>query len=526
MSDKKQMIDIDKKTSMNTAISDEHQRNWNKDQLVRKVNDQTRNYDPSRIRLNFQVGRGRVIQKVDKSKNIVDKIEARIKEGVGKDKVIRSTSHRSVNIVFGGNRERMLELAFGNQNIGKSGTNLSVERKPEIEQWAKDIYDFCSREFGEGNIVSFIVHCDELNPHAHCVVVPITPDGRLSAKDLFGGKTIADAKNKLKALHTRLAEVNKCWGLDRGDDIKETGAKHVSLDEHHRRLSKENIELDEVIENKKEICLSLDKQITQRETAIKSLSTMSKNIKDKVDLYKLQLDKLTAMQEKNKITKEAYQKEKQELEQLIGDCEAKYADKQAKIELKKQELNKLMTEIDLVGVNNKPYHMLKFTHNVPQITQVQPIFGREEWLKKMNAYIRKAFSEAMRNVETTYYNNAREQVEQARQKNLVNYAEVKESRSRIDELSGKNNWLTDQFNAVLSLFAIPSLRNEVIAVAEALIGGKPIPQSSGGGGDSSSDLRWDGRRRGEEEDDYRRRCLLFACHNVYSKLLQGRKMRR
>ena len=273
MGNRKQMMDIDKKSTMTSALSDEHQRNWNDEQLHRKIEATERNYDLSRMPLNFEISHGGKIEAIDKRKNIADKIEDRIKEGVTVQTSIRSTSHRSVNIVFGGNRERMLEMAFGKQQIGERGKNWNVHRCPEIEQWAKDIYDFSCHEFGEKNIVSFIVHCDELNPHAHCVVVPILPDGRLCCKEMFGGKTLPEAKARISNLHDRLAIVNANWGLDRGDEIEETGAKHISLNEHHRQLSVDNQRLDAEINVKKEVSKDLDTRIAQKEKAIKSLTT-------------------------------------------------------------------------------------------------------------------------------------------------------------------------------------------------------------------------------------------------------------
>lgn len=59
------------------------------------------------------------------------------------------------------------------------------------------------------------------------------------------------------------------------------------------------------------------------------------------------------------------------------------------------------------------------------------------------------------------------------------------------------------------MMSYPQIREDVIAVAEALMGGKPVP-SIGGGGGSSSDLRWDGRNPDEDEHDYRIRCMLTA----------------
>ncbi len=46
-------------------------------------------------------------------------------------------------VVFGGNRERMREMAFGSQALNDyEETNGHLIRQPEIEQWAKDVYGF------------------------------------------------------------------------------------------------------------------------------------------------------------------------------------------------------------------------------------------------------------------------------------------------------------------------------------------------------------------------------------------------
>ena len=78
-------------------------------------------------------------------------------------------------------------------------------------------------------------------------------------------------------------------------------------------------------------------------------------------------------------------------------------------------------------------------------------------------------------------------------------------------LSDTNENLESELNTLLGQLAIPSVRNMIFAVADALISGQPTPVSSGGGGgNSDSDLRWDGRRPDEEEDEYKRRCLMHA----------------
>ena len=270
------MMDIQKHQSVEKALSNENQRRWSDDLFKRKADDPKTNYDPTRTRLNFELVKGGKVQAVDKSISIGDKIENAIKKRVtGR---VNAKSVRCVSIIYGGNRERMRELAFGNQVINEEGNNSHISRHSDIEHWAQDIYQFTCQEFGEENITSFIVHLDELNPHVHCMVVPITPDGRLSAKDMFGGKDINAARQRMKQLHDHLAEINRKWGLDRGDNIEETGAKHRSLENYRRDLLHENMALEMELSEKRRTLGDLNAEIQKAERAVKGLTTMIGNL--------------------------------------------------------------------------------------------------------------------------------------------------------------------------------------------------------------------------------------------------------
>lgn len=43
-------------------------------------------------------------------------------------------------------------------------------------------------EYGKENLLYATVHMDEITPHMHYGVIPITKDGRLSAKEVVGNK--------------------------------------------------------------------------------------------------------------------------------------------------------------------------------------------------------------------------------------------------------------------------------------------------------------------------------------------------
>ena len=204
---KKAMLEITK-MKMTPALSAEHQRKWDESRWECKMDDPERNYDKSRPHHNIAVRKGAVIAPVDKSVCIKEKVDARIAEWkaerlaeTGVEPKVRSTQHLSVCLVMGGNSERMNELAFGNQVLQERGSNAHIKRMPEIEQFALDNYMALSERVGEKNIISFIVHCDEKNCHIHATITPILKDGRLSAKDMFGGNSLVAARDKMREWH-------------------------------------------------------------------------------------------------------------------------------------------------------------------------------------------------------------------------------------------------------------------------------------------------------------------------------------
>ena len=85
--------------------------------------------------------------------------------------------------------------------------------------WVKANLEFMKQQYGS-NLVAFTLHQDEKTPHIHAIVVPITPDKRLCAKELFTPKT-------LRQLQTDYAAAMKPFGLERG--IEGSRAQHVDM---------------------------------------------------------------------------------------------------------------------------------------------------------------------------------------------------------------------------------------------------------------------------------------------------------
>ncbi|GAA4310324.1 hypothetical protein GCM10023183_28130 [Nibribacter koreensis] len=52
-----------------------------------------------------------------------------------------------------------------------------------FKDWQQANFDFVAQEYGKAKMVRFTLHMYEKTPHIHAVVVPLTEDRRLSAKD-------------------------------------------------------------------------------------------------------------------------------------------------------------------------------------------------------------------------------------------------------------------------------------------------------------------------------------------------------
>lgn len=291
MAERKQVMDIHANSSgITQAESNEQQRNWNDKTWSMKASDSLSNYDPTRRHLNFEVTKGGVIQPIDTSKSIAQKMAESLTSRGIKDPNNRPNVRRRQNtlaqFVFGGSRERMLNLAFGNQEVSleKGADNSHLCRTKDMEDWAKDIYDFVAKRFGEDNIIGFYVHLDETNPHIHCSVIPMDNEhDRISWRAVFG-KDKYQMAAIFRKLHDDLEkEVSQKWGLERGNDIATTKARHRSISEYRKDLISEVVQLQTTKDD-------LLKQIHRAEIKLKGISTMIANLHTRKEEVQEQID--------------------------------------------------------------------------------------------------------------------------------------------------------------------------------------------------------------------------------------------
>jgi len=126
-------------------------------------------------------------------------INQRIADGYKGKRALRSDAVKSLGIVLTGSHEHMHKI-FKNEKVRK--------------YWLNQSYKFLADEFGQDNIVRFDLHMDERTPHVHAVIVPLTSDGRLSAREVMGNKS------NLKRLRKKYATAVQRLGLQYGIENK------------------------------------------------------------------------------------------------------------------------------------------------------------------------------------------------------------------------------------------------------------------------------------------------------------------
>ena len=97
-------------------------------------------------------------------------------------------------------------------------------KKPgEVRAFFEYALEFLKTKQAAETIVSAVVHVDEKTPHMHLCFVPITADGRLSAKDIVGNrKKLTQWQDEYWSYM-----VKKYPDLERGESASETGRTHL-----------------------------------------------------------------------------------------------------------------------------------------------------------------------------------------------------------------------------------------------------------------------------------------------------------
>ena len=220
------------------------------------------NANPLRSHLNQYI--------VQHDHNIGKTIDKRIEEGYTGETAIRKDAVKAVSIVLTGTHERMIEL----------------EKTGRLGEWVQSNQEWLNTRYGKENVVSLALHMDELTPHLHAVIVPLTVQGRLSAKLILGQKV------QMREMQTDYARAMKPFGLERGKEGSR--AHHEDVKEYYKRLKEDLPKVTEEVEVKKEEVKELKQEIPRLNVVINKQEEELEKLKKAESKLKIKLAEIRA----------------------------------------------------------------------------------------------------------------------------------------------------------------------------------------------------------------------------------------
>lgn len=208
-----------------------------------------------------------------------------------------------------------------------SGDFFKGKSNEENDQFFRDCLEFHQRKFG--HVISAVIHYDETTPHLHILSVPLTQDGRLSAREIVGNRA------NLSRMQTEFFEqVGRGYGLERGVQMDgQEKKKRITAQEHKLRevtaeKQKQLEELGAIKHSKqsaRERATRAREQAEQQQAENNRLRLVESKIRSNMEQQQTTARQLAEMNQK---TRQELRKTKKQLEALKG-----YLDKAEQREL-------------------------------------------------------------------------------------------------------------------------------------------------------------------------------------------------
>lgn len=208
-----------------------------------------------------------------------------------------------------------------------SGDFFKGKSNEENDQFFRDCLEFHQRKFG--HVISAVIHYDETTPHLHILSVPLTQDGRLSAREIVGNRA------NLSRMQTEFFEqVGRGYGLERGVQMDgQEKKKRITAQEHKLRevtaeKQKQLEELGAIKHSKqsaRERATRAREQAEQQQAENNRLRLVESKIRSNMERQQTTARQLAEMNQK---TRQELRKTKEQLEALKG-----YLDKAEQREL-------------------------------------------------------------------------------------------------------------------------------------------------------------------------------------------------
>ena len=195
-------------------------------------------------------------------------------------------------------------------------------------------------KYGKENILVASIHRDETSPHMSAFVVPMTADGRLSAKEFMGNR------DKMRKDQTTFAERMADLGLERG--IEGSKATHQRISTHYNAIenaskSVPQITVDELKPQKLKGETLAEKVFGAKETDLGVARRLTKKIK----AYAEPLAKTAATASQDAQKAKEYQETAKNIRNQLNSIKEPFA------KLNREQMKEVMTLVLTYGRDNE-----------------------------------------------------------------------------------------------------------------------------------------------------------------------------
>lgn len=208
---------------------------------------------------------------------------------------------------------------------------LGADRQREF---FRDSVKWFSDRYGADRVLNATVHMDETTPHLHIGVMPITQDGRLSAKAIF-------TKTEMKAIQTEFArDVGEKYGLERGVEGSERTHLSEARFKEQKALEMAN-EHGAIAQELQIITEDCKRELSEATRSLEMVKQELSAMQDRKDTLQGEIERLEAIDKQTKVrVHEALEKQKPvllDLQKRISEAKSELSVIETAVKEKKAE---------------------------------------------------------------------------------------------------------------------------------------------------------------------------------------------
>lgn len=250
------------------------------------------------------------------------------------DNYKRSIKEKLSNLVESSRAVRKDAVVVCNFIVTSDNETMDALGADRQREFFEDSVKWFSDRYGADRVLNATVHMDETTPHLHIGVMPITQDGRLSAKAIF-------TKTEMKAIQTEFArDVGEKYGLERG--VEGSERTHLSEARFKEQKALEMANEHGAIAQELQIIAEDCKQ--ELSEATRSLETVKQELsamQDRKDTLQGEIERLEAIDKQTKVrVHEALEKQKPvllDLQKRISEAKSELSVVETAVKEKKAE---------------------------------------------------------------------------------------------------------------------------------------------------------------------------------------------